>query len=144
MRRTAALTVLGGVLGIMAPCAQTQSYPVKPIRLIVPLAPGGLSDILARTVAAKLTEGIGQSVNYLNQRPGDGGDLSVSPINLLTEHIAGASPITYTDVTLIAQLFNEYVVFSVKPDSPIKSGSDLVQRLKADPASVSFAVAMTP
>jgi putative tricarboxylic transport membrane protein len=77
----------------------------------------------------------------LNQHAGDGSFLSVSPINLLTEHIAGASPITYTDVTPIAQLFNEYVAYSVRPDSPIKSGKELVQQLKADPGSASFAVA---
>jgi tripartite-type tricarboxylate transporter receptor subunit TctC len=54
-------------------------------------------------------------------------------VNLITEHIAGASPITYTDVTPIAQLFNEYVAFSVHPESAIKTGKDLVQQLQDRP-----------
>jgi len=60
---------------------------------------------------------------------------------LLIEHILGASPITYTDVTPIAQLFNEYVAFAVIAESPLRSGRDVVDKLKADPGSVTFAVA---
>jgi putative tricarboxylic transport membrane protein len=131
--------------------------PERPIEIVAMSGPGGANDVIARTiqrylqtyklvpVAVTVTSrpGAGGVIawNYLNQRAGDGGYLSISPINLLTEHIAGASPITYTDVTPIAQLFNEYVVFSVRPDAPIRSGGDLVQRMRADPASASFAVA---
>lgn len=131
--------------------------PERSVEIVAMSGPGGANDVIARAIQQHMQNqklvgvpvtvsnrpGAGGVVawNYLNQRAGDGGYLSVSPINLLTEHIAGVSPITYTDVTPIAQLFNEYVAFSVKADSPIKSGSDLVQRLKADPSSVSFAVA---
>jgi putative tricarboxylic transport membrane protein len=65
----------------------------------------------------------------------------VSPINLLIEHILGASAITYTDVTPLAQLFNEFVAFAVKADSPLRDGRDAIERLKRDPAALSFAVA---
>ena len=69
-----ALTALGVALGLMTQNGYAQIYPVKPIRLIMPLAPGGPSDILARTVAAKLTEGIGQSV-IVENRAGAGGSV---------------------------------------------------------------------
>jgi tripartite-type tricarboxylate transporter receptor subunit TctC len=59
MKGMAAFTVLSVALGLMTQNVYAQTYPVKPIRLIVPLAPGGPSDIVARTVAARLTEGIG-------------------------------------------------------------------------------------
>ena len=52
--------------------AQSQSYPVKAIRLVVPLAPGGGNDMLARYVGKYLTESLGQSV-VIENRPGGGG-----------------------------------------------------------------------
>jgi putative tricarboxylic transport membrane protein len=93
------------------------------------------------TVVSKVGAGGVIAWSYLNQHAGDGGYISVSPINLLIEHILGASPITYTDVTPIAQLFNEYVAFAVIAESPLRSGRDVVDKLKADPGSVTFAVA---
>lgn len=137
--------------------AYAQWKPPKAVEFVAMSGPGGANDVIARALQRHLTQqklvsvpvnvsnrpGAGGVIawNYLNQQAGDGSFLSVSPINLLTEHIAGASPITYTDVTPIAQLFNEYVVFSVRPDAALKTGRDLVQRLRADPASLSFAVA---
>lgn len=137
--------------------ALAQWKPQKSVEIVAMSGPGGANDVIARAIQRHMQQrklvdvpvtvtnrpGAGGVIawNYLNQHAGDGGFLSVSPINLLTEHIAGASPITYTDVTPIAQLFNEYVAFSVRPDSPLKTGRDLVQRLRADPASVTFAVA---
>ncbi len=131
--------------------------PERPVEIVAMSGPGGANDIIARTlqrviqqrklvdapltVVSKVGAGGVIAWSYLNQHAGDGGYISVSPINLLVEHILGASPITYTDVTPIAQLFNEYVTFAVKADSPLRSGRDVIDKLKADPASVSFAVA---
>ncbi len=119
--------------------------------------PGGANDIIARTlqrvmqqrklvdapltVVSKVGAGGVLAWTYLNRHAGDGGYISVSPINLLTEHILGVSAITYSDVTPIAQLFNEYVAFAVKPDSALRSGKDVIDRLKANAGAVSFAVA---
>ena len=107
--------------------------PERAVELVAMSGPGGANDVIARTlqrvmqqkklveapltVVSKVGAGGVIAWNYLNQHAGDGGYISVSPINLLIEHILGASPITYTDVTPIAQLFNEYVAFAVKADS---------------------------
>jgi putative tricarboxylic transport membrane protein len=131
--------------------------PERTVEIVAMSGPGGANDVIARAIQQYLQNqklvgvpvivtnrpGAGGAIawNYLNQRAGDGGYLSVSPINLLTEHIAGAAAITYTDVTPIAQLFNEYVVFSVKADSPIRNGTDLVQQLRPDPGALTIAVA---
>ena len=131
--------------------------PERPLEIVAMSGPGGANDVIARTlqrviqqrklVAAPLTVvskvGAGGVIawSYLNQHAGDGGYISVSPINLLIEHILGASPITYTDVTPIAQLFNEYVAFAVKADSGLRNGRDVIDKLKMNPGSVSIAVA---
>jgi tripartite-type tricarboxylate transporter receptor subunit TctC len=66
--------LLGALLAIAAHAemAYTQSYPVKPIRVIVPLAPGGGNDTLARFMSKHLGEGLGQQL-IVENRPGGGG-----------------------------------------------------------------------
>src|SRR5687768_222495 len=63
-----------------------------------------------------------------------------SPTTMTTNHVMGTSPITHTDLTPLAVLFGEYLTFTVKADSQIKSGRDLLERLKKDPSSLSIAV----
>ena len=60
--------------------------------------------------------------------------------SLITNHIAGRGP-SYTTLTPVAHLFNEYIAVTVLPDSPIKTGRDLVERLKQDPQALSFGIA---
>ena len=131
--------------------------PEKAVEIVTMSGPGGANDIIARTVqrviqqkklvdaplavVSKVGAGGVLAWSYLNQHAGDGGYISISPINLLIEHILGASVLTYTDVTPLAQLFNEYVAFAVRSDSPLRSGRDVIERLRSDPGAVSFAVA---
>ena len=89
-------------------------------------------------VVNKVGGGGAVSWAYINQRPGDGHYLSVTSIVLMTNRITGANPITYTDLTPIVQLMAEYQAIAVPADSPFKTGKDLINRLRADPTSVSF------
>src|SRR4051812_19674149 len=88
MRSNAVVAALVCAVGSVAGVAQAQSFPSKPVRLIVPLAPGGPSDILARTIAAKMSEGLGQSV-VVDNRPGAGGVVG-------TDIVAKSPPDGYT------------------------------------------------
>ncbi len=129
--------------------------PERNVEVIVPSGPGGGTDKTGRAVQALLQNlklvdksvvvnkpGAGGRLGmiYLNQHAADGHFVSVSTVPLLTNHITGSSNLTYTDVTPLAQLFSEYILFAVRADSPIKDGRDLVARLKQDPQSLSFGV----
>jgi len=72
----------------VAGAAHAQAYPNKPIRLVVPFAPGGSSEIIARAYAQKMTDSLGQSV-FVENRPGGAG-------NIAMETVAKAEPDGYT------------------------------------------------
>jgi putative tricarboxylic transport membrane protein len=130
--------------------------PDKPVEIIAINAPGGGSDRIIRIMANVMQEkrllatpinvvnkpGGGGSVAYayLNQHPGDGHYLVLSSKAMVTSHIVGSGP-SYTDFTPVANLFAEYISVTVKPDSGIRNGRDLVERLKKDPAALSFGIA---
>jgi putative tricarboxylic transport membrane protein len=136
--------------------AIAQWKPDKPIEIVVGTGVGGGQDKSARTVQRILQEqklvdvpvtvvnkpGGGGAVGwtYLNQHAGEGSIIYVGNPTLLTNHIAGRSPINYTHVTPLAILLSESVAISVLPTSQFKTGKDLLTRLKADAGSVSVAV----
>src|SRR5688500_14727209 len=127
--------------------------PTKPVELIAMNAPGGGSDRILRIMINVIQAqkqvpaavnvvnkpGCGGAVaySYLNNHPGDGHYLLIANKSLLTNHLIGAGP-SYTEFTPIVNLFNEYISVTVKPDSPLRSGRDLVERLKKDPGALSF------
>ena len=133
--------------------AQTWS-PQKNVELVVPNPPGGSNDKTARTVerivvSNKLIPSTLSIVNraggggsiaytYVQQHAGDPHYLVVAGPALLTNHITGASKLHHTDLTAIASLFDDYTAFAVNADGPIKTGKDLVERLRKDPKSVTI------
>ena len=138
-----------------AAAAHAQAWPSKPIRYIVIFAPGGTTDILARMIAPKLSEALGQPV-LVENRPGAGG-------NLGAEMLAKAAPDGYTigsgtvsshaiNVTLYAKLpydpdkdFSPITMLAtlpnmlvVHPSIPANNVQELIAFLKANPNKHSF------
>jgi putative tricarboxylic transport membrane protein len=129
--------------------------PDRNVEVIVGTPPGGPLDATARFIQRFLEQrnpgaavsvmnkpGGGHSIAmaYLNQRGPDAHYISMALPNILTNRIIGTNPISYTDVTPLAMLVSEYIGVSVRSDSPIKSGKDLLARLRADPTALSFAI----
>ncbi len=151
------------LLAFMAPLAVTAAYgaaaewkPESAVELIATNAPGGGSDRILRLMQKVMQEqqglpvpvnvvnkpGGGSSIayTYLNQHPGDARFFVLASKSLLTNNIVGRGP-SYTTLTPVAHLFNEYIALTVTPDSPIKTGKELVERLQKDPQAVSFGIA---
>jgi putative tricarboxylic transport membrane protein len=145
---------------LAAPFAAQAWVPTRPVEIVVPSAPGGSNDKTARTVERILNEqrlvptsitivnkpggGNALTMNYLVQHSGDGHYLMIGTPTLLTNHIVGRSKLTYTDFTPVASLLNDYIVFGVNADAPLRTGQQLSERLKKDPKAVSvgFATAL--
>lgn len=144
-------------LALSAPAAahaQGAWKPDRPVELISGSAAGNSIDIMLRSIAKIAQEkrivespinvlnkpGGGNTVawNYLSQRGGDGHYLMVANLNLSAGHLTGTTTYSYRDFTAVSLLFDEYVAFAVKADSPIRNGRDLIERLKKDPGSLSL------
>ena len=101
-------TMLVAVLAAIAGAAGAQTYPNKPIRIIVPYAAGGTSDILARQIGPKMTEAWGQPV-IVENKPGANG-------NVGADFVAKSAPDGYT--LLLTDLGGLVISPSVYPQLP--------------------------
>jgi putative tricarboxylic transport membrane protein len=135
--------------------AQSPAWkPSKSIDLIVPSGAGSAVDLTGRQLqqflqAMKLGDvsvsnraGGGGAVgwSFMNTHAGDAHYVALTLGNLVSNQITGAHPLGPADVTPLALLFTDYIVFTTKTDSPLRTGADLVARLRKDPASVSFGI----
>ncbi len=135
--------------------AQTWT-PQRNVEVVVGYAPGGGVDRTARALERILTvhKLVNTSVavnnkpggnttiayHYLSQRPADGHTVMVFGSTLFTSHITGANPLNHAGFTPVATLFSEYHVYVVSTSTPVKTGKDLVQRLKSDIRQVTTGV----
>lgn len=137
--------------------AQTGRYPTRPIRMVVPLPPGGSTDIIARIVAQKYTELLGKSV-IIDNRPGAGTSLG-------SELVARATPDGYTllfasasiatnvplypkltfhplkDFTPVGTVGQSFYVLIVQPSLGVNSVQELINMAKAKPKYLQYASA---
>jgi tripartite-type tricarboxylate transporter receptor subunit TctC len=134
--------------------AFAQSYPSKPVRIVVPFAPGGGSDFIARFMAQRLTEALGSQV-IVENKPGAGGVLGIeqgikAPADGYTLTLIASSytvnPSIYklnfdpvTDVTPIIQMSQGPLLVVVSPAVPVKTIKELIALAKSKPGEITFA-----
>ena len=126
--------------------AQAQAWPFKPIRLVVPFAPGGSSEIVARATAAELAKILGQAV-YVDNKPGGGGNVAMGEVarvddqhTLILGHIGtlAVNPFMFAklpydvnkDFVPISLLAKVPTVYVVNADLPVKDLAELVTLTK--------------
>jgi tripartite-type tricarboxylate transporter receptor subunit TctC len=151
--------VLAGAAGaalVGAPAAQAQSaWPAKAIRFVVPFAPGGTSEIVARSVAAELTKQLGQSV-YVENKPGGAGVTAMADVakaapdgyTLILSHVGTMAVNPYmlnnqpydvdkdfVPVTLLAKVPN---VFVIHPDIPARNFKEFVEYVRKHPGKLNY------
>ena len=156
MKRRRSILLLTVLVSVMACGAiQAQSYPVKPIRMVVGFPPGGGTDVVARILAPKLSENLGQSV-IIDNRPGATGTVAAgmvakSPadgytimmghvsVNAIAPSLFSKLPYDvekdFAAVTLAASVPH---LLTVHPSLPVSSVKELIAFAKANAAKLSF------
>jgi len=154
MRVRLALAVLAAAFAVSPQLAAAQAYPGKPIRFIVPFAPGGGNDILGRVVAQKLHEAFGVPV-IVDNRPGAGGTLGTDltakappdGYTILINNLSVAVNVTLysklpfdplKDLQTISLVGRQPNILVVHPTLPAKSWKQLYALAKARPGQLSF------
>jgi putative tricarboxylic transport membrane protein len=148
--------IIAGAPGA-APALAAEWKPDRNIELIVGTGPGSGVDNTARTLQAimqthKLIEtpltitnkpggSYGVALNYLGQFSGDGHRIFIQTSTPLSALLTGQLKVNYFEFTPIANLISEPIAFMVRSESTVMTGKDFAQRIKADPASLSIALA---
>ena len=146
-------------LALSSPWALAQSYPTKPIRLVVPFPAGGATDLLARSIAQRLGQGLGQTV-VVENKAGAGGSLgsaevakaapdgytlliATSSTHSIGPHLNPKLPYKTTgpdsDFTPIAHVADATNVLLVPLDLPVKNVAELIAYAKARPGQLNYA-----
>ncbi|MBP7658576.1 MAG: tripartite tricarboxylate transporter substrate binding protein [Burkholderiaceae bacterium] len=152
--RRDALALLAGAAAIPGVRAQA-GWPAKSIRFVVPFAPGGTSEIVARSVAAELTRQLGQSV-YVENKPGGAGVVAMSDVakaapdghTFILGHVGTLAVNPYmlshspydvnrdfVPVTLLAKVPN---VFVIHPDVPARDFREFVAYVRKNPGKLNY------
>lgn len=144
-----------GLFGILVGAANAQTWPQRPIHIVVPFAAGGAVDVTGRLFAQAMQESLNTPV-IIDNRPGAGG-------NVGTEFVARAAPDGYTillttngqsispavfkalswdpfrDFIPVTELYATSIVYAVNPASPLKGLQDMIAAAKARPGEMNYA-----
>ena len=157
MRSSLTITVLLVAVAVAAPTG-AQDYPSRPITLVVPYAAGGGNDVMARTVAEKMSRTLGQQI-VVDNRPGAGG-------NIATRQVARAAPDGYTlviggtgtlavnptlyanagydprkDFAPVGLIGESALIVLVHPSMPARSIRELIELPRKEPGKLNYASA---
>jgi len=151
LRRVLGMTVVATLLSF---AAHAQSYPVRPVRILVPLAAGGGMDTVTRGLGLKLADSLGQTV-VVDNRPGAGSLVAldilasaapdghtlmmISATTVIHPALYGSRYDVVRDFTPVGQVTAQGYVLVVHPSIAAKSVQELVQYLRANPGKLNYA-----
>ena len=151
--KIAPLLIVAALFSVVVPNAWAQGYPSKPIRLVVPFTPGGGTDILARVIAQRVSESLGQPI-VVDNRPGAGGTIGFETVAranpdgytliIVNSNYSGTSAIVnlsydpVNDVAPIILIGETGLVLVVHPSMPVKSVKELIAHAKANPGKLNY------
>jgi tripartite-type tricarboxylate transporter receptor subunit TctC len=154
-RRQLLLAGAAAAASTFAPMVRAQSnWPSKPLRLVVPFAPGGSSEIVARAAAGEMAKTIGQNV-FVDNKPGAAGNIAMQEVanstdehTLILGHIGTLAVNPYifpklsydanrdfAPITLLSKVPSLYVVH---PDLPVKNLKDFIAYVKSKPGQLNY------
>ncbi len=144
-----------GMALCLAPAAQSQTWPDRPIRLIVNFAPGGAADVMGRAISPTMSQVLGQSV-VVDNKPGANGNIGISETvrsakdgyTLLLSSGGGISinPLIYSklpfnpekDLIPVAAVARVHVFLETNPSLPVSNVQDFIKHLQANPGKLSY------
>jgi tripartite-type tricarboxylate transporter receptor subunit TctC len=152
-----ATAALATVLPALPRIARAQTYPTRPVRIIVGFAPSGAQDVLARLIGQWLSERFGQRF-FVDNRPGGGGNvgaetvvnsppdgytlLLVGPPNMINASLYERLNFNFIrDIAPIASVYRVPLVMEVHPSVPAKTVSEFISFAKANPGKINMASA---
>ena len=149
--------LLALLLLLTAGMVQAQAYPVKPIRLVVPVPPGGIVDVVGRLLAQKVSEQSGQNVivdnrpggltnvgsEFVARSAGDGYTWLLQSLPMVVNPVVlGKMSYDYErDLAPVSLLITSPYLFVVHPSVPVKSIKELIAVAKAQPNKITYASA---
>lgn len=153
-----ALIACAGLFDLVVGSASAQSYPAKPIRMIVPYPSGGGSDLMARPIAQKLTEMWGQSVlvdnrsgatgmigtEFASKSAPDGYTLLLGSVAEIALNLAVYSKMSYNperDFAPVSLLATSPLVLAVHPSLPVRTPKEFIALAKKRPGELGYATA---
>jgi tripartite-type tricarboxylate transporter receptor subunit TctC len=149
------LLALGWLCCGLTPLAHAQDYPNKPVRIIVPFAPGGSADVFGRFIAQRLQEALGQNV-IIDNRPGAGSIIGTDAVaksapdgytlllmsntHTVNESLIPNKPFTLLrDFTPVAPISESDLVLVARAGLPVNNLRELIRAAKARPGAMSYA-----
>lgn len=148
-------SLLAAALALPSTVALAQSWPAKPIRMIVPLAPGATADIVARLFADELGKALGQTI-VVDNKTGAGGtiataELARAPADGYTMGLVSQGTMVFNiglyktpgydplkDLAMVAVSGGVSNVLIVSPDNPAKTVADLLAQARAKPGELTY------
>ncbi len=145
----AIVVVAASFLLCASPIQAQGTYPGKPVRMIVPFAPAGPADIVARLVAQKLSEEFGKQF-YVENHAGAGGNIGAgvaarapadgyslmltSQVTVINPHLYASLPYDPKDFVAVTRIATSPNVLVVNPSVPVKTVKELIDLIKSEPA----------